>query len=147
MILYTPHQTTMARVYKCTAKAVTANKRFEDNITTHDVLMVLERFNFHCAYCNDHLKSSTWQLDHFYSRASGGKNMPSNLAPACRWCNQMKNALDGYAFIHKCRAISERNLVEPMLGIAHGNNPIEVTKALSDSTVLSHPNRDNIFCS
>lgn len=46
----------------------------------------------------------------------GGKNKIDNLAPTCKWCNTMKNALDGNAFIEKCKKIVDKNLIEHELG-------------------------------
>ena len=100
----------LLKKYKCSAKPKAANKRFTDAIDMFDVLGCLKRFNFRCAYCNVSLKAD-WQLDHFYPRAMGGKNRPDNLCPTCSWCNTMKNALDGWAFIHRCKKIMNNNQI------------------------------------
>lgn len=109
----TRHQQYRAKQYKCLNKACTANSRFEDKVTTIDILNLLERFNYKCLYCGDKLKPEKWQLDHFYSRSMGGKNVLGNLAPSCKWCNLSKSALDGYAYIAKCKKVAEFNLVAP----------------------------------
>lgn len=109
IILYSNHQLAQIKKYKCDLKAIYANKRFDDKIITHDVISLLEKYNFKCFYCNENLIHKTWQLDHFYSRAMKGKNVPENICPACKWCNQMKHALDGNAFILKCQKITSNN--------------------------------------
>jgi 5-methylcytosine-specific restriction endonuclease McrA len=48
----------------------------------------LEKFGRQCAYCQK--TSVPLELDHLLPRARGGANRASNLAPACRSCNQMK---------------------------------------------------------
>ena len=111
MIIYTKEDEKIIEKYKLKNKVSFSNKRFADNITLIDVLNLLKRFNFKCIYCNDSLKPSTWQLDHFYAKASGGKNVIENLAPACKWCNVSKNALDGYAFINRCIKIVNNNIL------------------------------------
>lgn len=115
VIIYSNSQLRNIRLYKCLSKVASANKRFEDKITVYDVITTLEKFNFKCFYCNDALHYPTWQLDHFYSRAMGGKNKIDNLCSACKWCNQMKNALDGHAFIDKCKKISGNNFFDSVV--------------------------------
>ncbi len=95
--------------YRCDAKSKTANSRFEDQISKEVVLDVLERFKYRCFYCYNVLKPNKWQLDHFYARATGGKNVYENLVCSCKWCNTMKNALDGHSFISKCFNVVENN--------------------------------------
>jgi len=112
ILIYSKHQLWLIKTYKCISKVKSANKRFEDKICVHDVLTTLEKYKFKCFYCNETLKAKTWQLDHFYSRAMSGKNTFKNICPTCKWCNQMKNALDGNAFIRKCKLISEGNFFD-----------------------------------
>ncbi len=114
---YDPHTNWQIKTYKCATKAKFANTRFkEDLITKHDVLNLLIRFNFKCVYCSKTIQTKSWQLDHFYSKAMGGKNKIENLAPACNWCNQMKGALDGFAFLHRCKNIVENNVILGLFG-------------------------------
>jgi 5-methylcytosine-specific restriction endonuclease McrA len=116
MRVYSTHDLLIIKNYKCLSKACQSNARFkEDTITTMDVLNLLERFKFRCVYCSKSLSSKTWQLDHFYSKAMGGKNKIHNLAPACKWCNQMKGALDGHAFILRCEIIFKNNILNSFL--------------------------------
>jgi hypothetical protein len=99
----------LIRQFKCASRAKTANKRFEDNINSFDVLFSLKLNNFNCFYCNDKIDYKDWELDHFNPKANGGKNKRENLVACCKWCNTMKNALDGNAFINKCNQILKNN--------------------------------------
>jgi hypothetical protein len=112
MIVYSKEDEEVVKKFRCYERALYANKRFTESITKFDVLSCLKRFKFRCAYCCVLLKASDWQLDHFYPRASFGRNTPDNICPTCKWCNTMKNALDGWSFINKCRNISANNLIE-----------------------------------
>lgn len=97
--------------YKVKKKVNFANTRFkDDNITVSDVLNVLKMFNLTCFYCKEKLDSKTWQLDHFFSKANGGKNLPNNIIASCKWCNIMKNSLDGNSFLIRCKKIVISNL-------------------------------------
>lgn len=111
MINYSKHQCLIIKTYKIPTKVKFANSRFEDKITIFDIVCLLERSNYKCLYCADTLKSKTWQLDHFYARACGGKNVISNLAASCKWCNLSKSAMDGYAYVEKCKKVAEKNLL------------------------------------
>jgi len=99
----------LIRQFKCYSKANTANKRFEDKITKEDVLFALKLNDKKCFYCNDLISFKYWELDHFNPRANGGLNRRDNLVACCKWCNTMKNALDGNAFINKCFNIVNNN--------------------------------------
>ena len=48
-----------------------------------------------CYYCGGKAES----IDHFVPRAAGGKNVLSNLVPACMKCNHMKGAFTYEEFI------------------------------------------------
>jgi len=96
--------------FRIQERARGANARFEDKIVSLDILRALQRTNFKCFYCFDTLDKKSWQLDHFHARANGGKNNLFNLAPSCKWCNQMKNALDGNSFLVRCKRIFMANL-------------------------------------
>lgn len=110
-IIRTKTQLENIALYKCDVKAHSANKRFDDKISKTDVLDVLERYNYRCFYCNQEIKKDHWQLDHFHPRANGGKNLFDNLVCTCNWCNTMKNALDGFAFLSKCKTIINNNWI------------------------------------
>lgn len=116
VIIYSNHQLNQIKEYKLESRCYGANCRFKsDKISKHDILTVLEKFNFRCMYCDDSLHSKSWHLDHFYSKASGGRNVVENLAPSCKWCNMMKGGLDGYGFLHKCKTICENNFFKKTL--------------------------------
>ena len=95
--------------FNCASRAKTANKRFIDSINKEDVCSILFKYNFKCFYCNEQLNKNNWQLDHFHPRANGGLNHVENLVCTCKWCNTMKNALDGHAFINKCFNVINNN--------------------------------------
>lgn len=103
------NESQILRIFKVHEKVHSANNRFEDKIDYYDVLNLLKRFDFYCFYCGNELEGFSWQLDHFHPRCNGGKNTFDNLAPTCRWCNQLKNGLDGNAFIEKCRRVVANN--------------------------------------
>ncbi len=127
-IVYTDNDLLKSKQFKCKFRATYANKRFDDKISSIDVLNTLKRFSFKCAYCGDLLNYNNWQLDHFYAKAMGGKNKINNLAPTCKWCNTMKNALDGFAFIEKCKKIVASNLIEHELGFETKTPPYPSSK-------------------
>ena len=114
-IIYSKSDDRLLKIYNCAKRANYANKRFEDNITQHDVLLAIKRFNVRCGYCSKSLKSKHWQLDHFYPKVLGGKNKHENLVPCCRWCNTMKNALDGHSFILLCKNVVENNQINKLI--------------------------------
>jgi len=99
----------LIRQFKCASRAKTANKRFEDSIDKFDVLFALKLNDFKCFYCNDKIDFKYWELDHFHPRAMKGLNERTNLVACCKWCNTMKNALDGNSFINKCSEIISNN--------------------------------------
>lgn len=109
MIIRPKGFTSKIKEYRCSGRAVFSNKRFNEHITKEDVCEVLFKFNFKCFYCNEPINKKTWQLDHFNPRANGGLNVLENLVCTCKWCNTMKNALDGNAFINKCHNIVNNN--------------------------------------
>ncbi len=97
------------RQYNCKSRAKSANKRFNETIDYNDVVRALKINDFKCFYCNDKIDFKNWQLDHFFPRANGGKNESKNIVACCKWCNTMKNALDGHSFINKCSEIISNN--------------------------------------
>jgi len=109
MIIRTDEFLLKLKEFRCSTRAAFANSRFKEHITRQDVCDVLFKYDFKCFYCNDRILKNSWQLDHFHPRANGGKNIPNNLVCTCKWCNTMKNALDGNAFINKCANILNNN--------------------------------------
>jgi 5-methylcytosine-specific restriction endonuclease McrA len=52
-----------------------------------------------CHYCKVKLNlGGDWQMDHFISKANGGKDHLSNLVAACTPCNQRKKKMNGQEF-------------------------------------------------
>lgn len=49
---------------------------------------ILARWGYACAYCGDHAK----HLDHVHPLSRGGKDVESNMVPACATCNLSKGA-------------------------------------------------------
>lgn len=109
MINYTSEQLKNIRIYRCNSKASGANSRFDDKITAGDVVLMLERNNYKCLYCHSDIIPDKWHLDHFYSKLQGGKNIVTNIAPACKLCNLMKTYMDGFSFIKRCHRIASLN--------------------------------------
>lgn len=115
-IIYSNHDLQLIEKFRCVFRAEYANKRFDDKICGHDVYQALQRFKFKCAYCIKPLDEK-WQLDHFYAKAVGGKNVNENLVPTCRWCNTMKSSLDGYSFLIKCQTITNYNQIKELVKV------------------------------
>lgn len=130
----------LLRQFKCQTKANSANKRFDDKITKYDVLFSLKLNDFKCFYCNDKIDFKYWELDHFYSRAMFGKNEKSNLVACCKWCNTMKNALDGNSFLAKCSQILENNFFVKNNCIEFINNKKNTLKFKKIKKLLSKHN-------
>lgn len=115
VIIYSDEDYATIRKYKLVKKAQAANERGKgDIICANDILVVLKKFNFKCIYCYENIKTSGWHLDHYFALSQGGKNHIDNIVPACKWCNIMKHSLDGFAFIYKCRKITENNILAKM---------------------------------
>ena len=53
-------------------------------------LEILDRANYRCEYCHEQFVSTHFELDHIISKARGGSNDKSNIAVACRRCNNNK---------------------------------------------------------
>ena len=60
---------------------------------------LLEKWHRTCAYCD--ATGVPLEIDHIYPRSRGGSNRISNLALACRPCNQKKGSCDVAAFLAK----------------------------------------------
>jgi hypothetical protein len=95
--------------FKCRQRAESANFRGDGYISGYDVFNALERDDFKCHYCKDTLVYNDWHLDHFYSLFMGGKNTKTNIVASCSLCNTMKNRLDGFAFVQRCKVIALKN--------------------------------------
>ena len=53
---------------------------------------VLEKYDYHCAYCGCNLTLKTMQVDHLHPKAYNGTDDFENLMPSCRQCNHYKRA-------------------------------------------------------
>jgi hypothetical protein len=93
-------------IYGCSRKASNANIRFNEKISAVEIYSVIKTQNFTCYYCDSKLEPDKWQIDHFYSKSHGGKNVFANLVASCECCNRMKHTLDGRQFVKKCVMIS-----------------------------------------
>ena len=109
IFFYSSDDLKIIQVYRLEKRVLSVNSRFEDKISLNILLEVLKRNNLKCFYCYEKLPSAHWQLDHFYARCRGGKNVSENLVSTCRWCNTMKRELDGFSFINKCQNIIDNN--------------------------------------
>jgi hypothetical protein len=59
-----------------------------------DRVVVLQKYNFHCAYCGRIIDLKSMQVDHKLSKRLGGTSDIENLMPSCRMCNHYKRAGD-----------------------------------------------------
>lgn len=59
---------------------------------------ILQKTNWHCAYCGVELGFNGFQVDHVVPLRLGGKDEMENMLPACRSCNHYKrgNSLEGW---------------------------------------------------
>jgi 5-methylcytosine-specific restriction endonuclease McrA len=117
LLNYSPLQKELLSKYNCRKRAINVNNKQDCKISADDILVIIERQNRKCFYCNSYLDPKYYQIDHFYPKSMGGKTIITNLVATCRWCNTMKNALDGHAFIKKCKCIVENNHLAQMLKI------------------------------
>lgn len=72
-------------------------------------LRVMKRDKFMCAYCGVSGNDAELEIDHIHPASKGGSNHVSNLATACRACNQKKS--DGALEISRSELSSSRGLV------------------------------------
>lgn len=54
-------------------------------------LRLLNASGWRCLYCNCHLSLENATFDHIIPMSRRGKNVASNLVPACCQCNESKN--------------------------------------------------------
>ena len=134
----------LIRQFKCASRAKTANKRFEHSIDKFDVLFALKLNDFKCFYCNDKIDFKYWELDHFNPRAMKGLNKRENLVACCKWCNTMKNALDGNSFINKCYEILSNNFFIKNKISSHFNDKKNSVKLRKIKKVLKNNNLTDV---
>jgi len=56
----------------------------------HDNTLLFRRDRGICAYCGQHVDRRHLTRDHILPRASGGKDIWTNVVTACRYCNMRK---------------------------------------------------------
>ena len=59
----------------------------EDIVTLDQWKVILERYNYACAYCG---KKKKLELDHYIPLSNGGRHAYDNIVPACKSCNARK---------------------------------------------------------
>jgi len=62
-----------------------------NDLTAAQWKMILEAFNYHCAYCGKKPKGRNLEQEHITPLSKGGSHTLSNIVPACRSCNSKKN--------------------------------------------------------
>lgn len=72
------------------------NFRTNGNVLVSDIENVFQEYRdingaLRCIYCNREITDDKMlHLDHFISVKLGGKSIPENIVPACRYCNRSK---------------------------------------------------------
>lgn len=67
-----------------------------------------------CFYCGCNLNFENFHVDHFKSKASGGKEK-DNLVPACQDCNLFKSNLGVEDFRRKIENLGSKNIQTRMM--------------------------------
>lgn len=62
--------------------------RAETTLTKEEWKIILEKFDYRCAYCH---KKTKLEMDHVIPITKGGSCTISNIVPACRSCNSSKH--------------------------------------------------------
>ena len=71
---------------------------------------LLNKWNRTCAYCD--AQNVPLEIEHIYAKSKGGSNRASNLALACKNCNEAKDNLDIKAFLAKDQPRLKRILAQ-----------------------------------
>lgn len=77
---------------------------------------IKEHFNCTCVYCGETYELHELTLDHVHPRTYGGKDITSNLVPACLKCNQDKGSNEWKAWMRKTFG---QNLLREGLILSH----------------------------
>ena len=73
---------------------------------------IKEHFNCTCVYCGESYELSELTLDHVHPKTYGGKDIASNLVPACVKCNQAKGSNNWLSWMRDRFGITKReNLI------------------------------------
>ena len=70
--------------------------------------IVYEKYNGHCAYCDQDLAYKDMQIDHLHPVYLGGKDELENYMPACRACNFYKSTLSLDGFKKELKLLKKR---------------------------------------
>ena len=60
--------------------------------------LVMEMYDYHCAYCGCELDDYNSTLDHVVPKIKGGTNHHQNLMPSCGRCNSIKTDMLIYEY-------------------------------------------------
>jgi hypothetical protein len=69
---------------------------------------IKEHFGCTCVYCGETYELHELTLDHVQPRTNGGKNVTSNLVPACIKCNQGKGSHNWQSWMRNTFGITKR---------------------------------------
>jgi hypothetical protein len=69
---------------------------------------IKEHFNCTCVYCGESYDLQELTLDHVRPKTFGGKDITSNLVPACVKCNQAKGSNNWLSFMRDRFGITKR---------------------------------------
>ncbi|MFW5708880.1 MAG: HNH endonuclease [Chloroflexota bacterium] len=82
-----------------------------------------------CEWCGNTLVNKAFEIDHIYSLASGGNNVPNNLVVACVRCNRHKANIHPvrFALEHVARGGKRTELVNRLLNEYSAQPRIQLT--------------------
>ena len=69
---------------------------------------IKEHFHCQCVYCGETYELSELTLDHVHPKTLGGKDITSNLVPACVKCNQAKGSNNWLSWMRDKFGITKR---------------------------------------
>ena len=69
---------------------------------------IKEHFHCQCVYCGETYELSELTLDHVHPKTLGGKDITSNLVPACVKCNQAKGSNNWLSWMRDRFGITKR---------------------------------------
>lgn len=83
---------------------------YSSGVTAKSLRIWLDEQDLVCFYCGRDCTDGSFEIDHFYPLARGGKHELENLRIACMPCNRRKNARDPQEFI---KSLPEKRLRRP----------------------------------
>ena len=69
---------------------------------------IKEHFHCQCVYCGEIYDPTELTLDHVHPKTLGGKDITSNLVPACVKCNQDKGSNNWLSWMRARFGITKR---------------------------------------